>query len=452
MAWVLHFPSSERANADTMDRSGRPKDVSGRPSTGGDKMSFNPLEEKGIPLEKQLRSWSELNVKPYDKDQVHPYSRTRGILMNGVEVEAVMFSHQMARNTLDSEVKKMLAYLRRIEAQQQKAINWLIPGDESTIEVTLGYEQVAVDLTAWVAQNEADPYLKQVYDFALLEDFDHLYRYANLYQLIEGKKADQVCDDLTEIMPGRPTIFEHRDPRDEIRRPMTALAAEPQSVLNALTLLAGEQQTMNFYMTIGNRYQEPLARATYAEIALIEEQHVTHYESILDPAASWLENLVLHQWHECWLYWSFMQDEPDSRVRSLYELHCNMEIEHLRVACELMKTIEKRDPEMLLPAAGFERAMKFQPNKAYVRQVLEREVDVTSKHSDFVPVATLPDNDRYFQYQRQVNGDWCPTEEVISENSKKNGRDYRLETEGPHPVPGLRGDGETEYARRRTAA
>src|SRR3546814_17555011 len=87
-------------------------------------------------------------------------------------------------------------------------------------------------------------------------------------------------------MPGWPTIFEHRDPRDEIRRPMTALAADPQSVLNALTVMAAEQQTMNFYMTIGNRPQEPLARGLYAEIAEIEEQHVSHYESILDPPAT----------------------------------------------------------------------------------------------------------------------------------------------------------------------
>jgi hypothetical protein len=120
-------------------------------------MSFNPLHETGIPLANQLRNWSELNVQPYDKNSVHPYSRARGILLNGVEVEAVMFSHQMARNTLDPEVKKQLAWMRRIEAQQQKAINWLIPGDESTIEVTLGYEQVAVDLTAWLAQYEPDP-------------------------------------------------------------------------------------------------------------------------------------------------------------------------------------------------------------------------------------------------------------------------------------------------------
>jgi hypothetical protein len=420
-------------------------------------MDFNPLREKGIPLEKQLRSWRELNVKPYNKDDVHPYSRTRGILLNGIEVEAVMFSHQMARNTLDSQVKRELALLRRIEAQQQKAINWLIPGNETTIEVTLGYEQVAVDLTAWLAQHEPDPYLKQVYDFALLEDFDHLYRYANLYELIEGKKADEVCGDLTEIMPGRPTIFEHRDPRDEIRRPMTASAADPQSVLNGLTIVAAEQQTMSFYMNIGNRYQEPVARATYAEIGMIEEQHVTHYESILDPAASWLENLVLHQWHECWMYWSLMQDEKEARVRQLYERHCAMEIEHLRIACELMKRIERRDPESILRQSGFSTALAFKPNKEYVRRVLKEQVDLTAKDAEFVPVGTLADDDRYFTYQQRVNGDFSPTEEAIRANREKHGRDYRLETEGPHPVEGLRGDDErngaqTAYARRQRAA
>jgi hypothetical protein len=45
---------------------------------------------------------------------------------------------------------------------------------------------------------------------------------------------------LTEIMPGRPTIFEHRDPRDELRRPMTAPASKFQSILNALTVMSAE--------------------------------------------------------------------------------------------------------------------------------------------------------------------------------------------------------------------
>jgi rubrerythrin len=361
----------------------------------------------------------------------------------------------LARNTLDPEVKRQLALVRRVEAQQQKAMNWLIPGNETTLEVTLGYEQVAVDLTSWVAQNEPDAYLRQVYEFGLLEDFDHLYRYANLYDLLEGKKAEKIVGALTEITPGRPTIFEHRDPRDEIRRPMTSLAADPQSILNALTVMSAEQQTMNFYNTIGNRFVEPLARGLYLEIAQIEEQHVSHYESILDPSCSMLENLAFHEYNECWIYYSFMQEETDPKVKALYELHLAMEIEHLRIACELLKKVERRDPEEFLPSS-IERPLQFKENKAYVRQVLADQVELTSKATEFVPITALPEGDPYFAYNSTVNGDWVPTEEVIAKTIAERGDEYRLETEGPNPVPGLRREHErkessTEYAKRMAA-
>src|ERR1700712_1492868 len=305
-------------------------------------MSFNPLNERGIPLERQFRSWSELNVTPYDTRAVHPYTRCRVIAMNGIEVEAQFNSHQMARRTVDLGVKQHLAMVRRVEQQQQKAVNWLIPGDESVIANTIGYEQVAVDLTAWLARHEPDPYLKMVYEFALLEDYDHLYRYANLMDLMgEGRKAEEITGHLTEILPGRPTIFEHRDPHDELRRPMTLTAAHPQSVMNAITIVAAEQQTMNYYMNAGNRPIDPLARGIYLEIAQVEEQHVTHYESILDPSISWFTNLVLYEYNECWLYWSCLSTETDPRIKAIWELHLGMEIEHLRLACELMKQVER---------------------------------------------------------------------------------------------------------------
>jgi rubrerythrin len=415
-------------------------------------VSFNPLQERGLPLEKQFRNWRDLNVTPYDKDTVHPFGRCRGIVANGIEVESVMFSHSVARNTLDPELKRQLALVRRVEAQQQKAMNWLIPGDETTLEVTLGYEQVAVDLTSWVAQNEPDAYLRQVYEFGLLEDFDHLYRYANLYDLLDGKKAEKIVGALTEITPGRPTIFEHRDPRDEIRRPMTSLAADPQSILNALTVMSAEQQTMNFYNTIGNRFIEPLARGLYLEIAQIEEQHVSHYESILDPSCSMLENLAFHEYNECWIYYSFMQEETDPKVKALYELHLAMEIEHLRIACDMIRKVERRDPEEFLPAA-IERPLQFKENKAYVRQVLADQVELTSKETEFVPISSVPEGDRYFAYNGTVNAGWVPTEDVIAKTIDARGDEYRLETEGPNPVPGLRRSSErknagTDYSKR----
>ncbi|MCG5055281.1 MAG: hypothetical protein KA712_20145 [Myxococcales bacterium] len=408
-------------------------------------MSFNPLHERGIPLDRQLRSWSELNVTPYRTQDVHPYTRCRVIAMSGIEVEAIINSHQMARHTVDAGIKQQLAMVRRIEQQQHKAVNWLIPGDESTVAVTIGYEQVAVDLTAWLARHEPDPYLKKVYDFGLLEDYDHLYRYANLMDLMgETRKAQEITGDLTEILPGRPTIFEHRDPRDDLRRPMTLKAADIQSVCNALTIVSAEQQTMNYYMNVGNRPEQPLARGLYLEIAQIEEQHVSHYESILDPSLSWLTNLVLHEYNECWLYWSCLQTETDPRVKQIWELHLGMEIEHLRVAVQALASVEGRDAAEFLPEAGMPEPLTFEPNKAYVRDLLVNTSNWTSYDAQFVPVESLPPRHRYFAYQKRVNAGGVPSEQVIDEHRTAFGSDYRFATEGEHPLDSLRDAGPGE--------
>jgi rubrerythrin len=409
-------------------------------------MTFNPLAERGIPLDRQLRSWSELNVPPYDTRDVHPYTRCRVILMNGVEVEAAMFSHNFNRHLADVEMKQRLQRVRRVEQQQQKAVNWLIPGEaqENAVEVTIGYEQVAVDLTAWLARHEPDPYLKQVYEFGLLEDFDHLYRYANLMDLMgNGRRAEEITGDYTEITPGRPTIFEHRDPRDDIRRPMTVVAAHRQSILNAMTLVSAEQQTMNYYMTVGNRPTDPLARALYLEIAQIEEQHVSHYESCLDPNMSWLTNWVLHENHECWLYWSCFETETDPRIKALWELHLAMEIEHLRIAARALEEMEGKDAAELI-GAGYDQPMTFEENKAYLREVVAQQVQLTGWDSEFVPVDALPEGHRYFAYQAQVNAGGAPSEQVIERHRAEFGGEYRFETEGPHPVPSLRPEGPHE--------
>ena len=405
-------------------------------------MGFNPLQERGIPLEKQFRNWSELNVTPFDPMDVHPYTRCRVIFMNGIEVEAIMNSHQFARHTADLGIKQNLAMVRRVEQQQQKAVNWLLPPKGSPIETTIGYEQVAVDLTAWLARQEPDPYLTKVYEFALLEDFDHLYRYANLMDLMgDGKKAQDITGDLTEILPGRPTIFHHRDPHDTLRRPMTLTAADTQSVMNAITIVAAEQQTMNFYMNVGNMPENPLARALYLEIAQVEEEHVTHYESILDPTMGWLTNLVLHEYNECWLYWSCMQTEPNARIKALWELHLNMEIEHLRIACEMLREIDGIEAESFLPAGGMPEPLTFESNKEYVRDVLRRTSDWTPWDAQFVPVADLPPDHRFFAYQDQVHEGGVPSEEVIDRHREQFGQEYRLQTEGEHPVASLREDG-----------
>lgn len=401
-------------------------------------MGFNPLEEKGIPLEKQLRNWQELNITPYDKREVHPYTRTRIITMNGVEMESILFSHQFARHCEDTDIRRQLAMTRRIEAQQQKAVNWLIPGDESTLEVTIGYEQVAVDLTAWVARNEPDAYVRRAFEFGLLEDFDHLYRYANLMDMMGLPRAEEVTGQFTEIIPGRPTVAEHRHPHDEIRRPVDRTKADPLTVMHVMTVLAAEQQTMNFYQTVGNRPMEPLARGLYLEIAQIEEQHVTHYESLTDPRATWFEREVLHQLNECYLYHAFMNDEPDRRIKQLWEVHLAMEIEQLKAACEMMKKHERRDPAEFLPKE-LPKPIRFESNRGYIRKVLEEQMTLTGDGVEFVPVDKLPKDHRYFQYQKRVNVNGSsPSQQTVQRHIQERGQDYRLEVDGPHPVERFR--------------
>jgi hypothetical protein len=399
---------------------------------------MNPLEHAGMPVEDQFRSWSELNVEPFDKREVEPYTRTRVILMNGIEVESIMFSHQLARHTDNLEIKRALAESRRAEAMQQKVVNGLNPGDQTPLETTIGYEQTAVDLTAWLARHEPDPMLKQALDFALLEDFDHLYRFANLYELIDGKDATELTDHLTEITPGRPTIAEHRHPADDVRGHFNTHTVDPLSRLHVMTIVAGEQQTMSFYMNHGTDWIEPVARGLYAEIALIEEQHVTHYESLLDPLDSWLKQLVFHEYNEVYLYWSMLQQEQDRRIKAIWELHLDMELGQLRVAGDLLRRFEGVEPAEILPPDLPDTPVTFEPNKDYVRRILAEQVDLRADGLAYVPLQDLPSDHRYFDYQATVNAGGAPSETVIDENRAAHGDELRDETEGAHPIIDLR--------------
>lgn len=400
-------------------------------------MAFNPLDHRGRALEDQLRPWTELTVEPFDPREVHPYTRTRVILMNGIEVEATMFSHQFARHTDNLEIRRSLALTRRVEQQQQKIVNGLNPGTQSPLETTIGYEQVAVDLTAWLARHEADPLLRQALDFALLEDFDHLYRYANLYDLLDGKDAAELTGHLTEIMPGRPTALEHRHPYDDVRGHYETHTVHAQSRLNVMTIVAAEQQTMNYYMNHGAEFVEPIARGLYNEIAMIEEQHVTHYGSLLDPLDSWLKQLVFHEYDEVWLYWSMHRQETDPRIRMLWEEQLDLELGHLHEAARLLRRYEGVEAAEILPKELPEHPLTFESNVEYVRGVLATQVDLRTDGLGYASLEQLDDDQRSAAYQRSVELGASPSERVV-ERTRARAGEYRDELAGPHPVDWLR--------------
>jgi hypothetical protein len=165
---------------------------------------------------------------------------------------------------------------------------------------------------------------------------------------------------------------------------------------------------------------------------------VTHYESLLDPLDSWFQRELFHHYNECYMYWSFMKDEVDPRIRKIWELHLAMEIEHVRVAGEMLRRHEGVDPEQILPAE-LPEPTTFHENKRYVRDVLAAQLDLTGLGTEFVPVQALPPDARFFDYQRAVSGGVkVPSERVIARHVNQFGDDLRLTTEGPHPIPAMR--------------
>ena len=398
---------------------------------------MNPFSERPMPITGTFESFAALYPAPYDPKTVDPYTKCRIILMNGTEFEAVKFSHQMARHCRNQDLRRELAMTRRTEQQQQKKLSVLKPISESILEHTIGYEQLAVDLTAHLAQRVSCPQVREALDLALLEDFDHLYRYADLMETDTGEHAERLVGRYTEIMPGRPTISEHRFPKDGLPAPLSK-DAPLFDLLAASIITAAEQQTMNYYMNANGFYGNDIGRRLYQEIAMIEEQHVSQYEALQNPDMSWLECMLMHEYVECYLYWSCEQTETDGRIRRIWARHLEQEVAHLHKAAQLLEQYEGKHWQQVIPNPEFPAPLRLESNIPYVRALLTT-AQLTYKDMHPVPVQSLGAADPFFAYQRIVHDAQAPaaSHEVIERTIAASGQDYRYET-APHPVRELR--------------
>jgi rubrerythrin len=373
-------------------------------------MTLALFEDRGTPLDRQRFTWRELAGKPISKLNDDAFTRVRIILMNGIEMEALRFQHAAAR--MNGELRVALAQVRRVEHHQATKINWLLGADHSLIETTIGYEQVAIEVTAALAQQEPDAYLAQAYRFGLLEDFDHMYRFSALLDRLEGKDSNNILQSYTDVLPGRPTVVEHRAPENDVRRPFNRATAAPLTKLNALTLVAAEQQTHNYYMNIGPLFADPLARQLYAEIASIEQQHVTHYESLLDPEQSLLENWLMHEAMEAYTYYSCLQQEGNPRIKAIWERMLSYELGHLNLVAELFKKHERRDPQEIV-GSQLPEPIPFESQREFVRLTLAREVNLRASGPDFVEAEQEPQSS--LDYRNHMNSEGSPSETVAAD-------------------------------------
>ena len=344
-------------------------------------MTVDLLKDRGTPLAQQRFTWKELAHTPYSKLDDDAFTRVRVILMNGIEAESLRFSHACGR--MNRELQRELARVRRVEQHQQTLINWLNPPDQNVLETTIGFEQVAIAVTAAVAEKEPDAYLAQVYRFGLLEDFDHMYRYAALMDRVEGKDANNLLQSYTDILPGRPTVLQHRHPDDDIRAHYDRGTAALLTKLHAYTIVAAEWQTHDYYMNVGPTYADPVGRQLYAEIASVEEQHVTQYESIIDAGESWLEKWLLHEANEVYNYYSCVESERNKRIKAIWERFLDYELGQLRHVADLFEQYERRDAAEVLNAK-LPAPIAYVSHRDYVRSVLRNEINLTASGETFI--------------------------------------------------------------------
>ncbi|MGB9937025.1 MAG: hypothetical protein ACPK7O_04845 [Methanobacterium sp.] len=380
---------------------------------------FKPFNMESIPVEEQFMNWDEIVPEPYDKLNVDPFTRTRGILMNGIETNGVMMSHAIERMTNEPEIKKVIGQMRRADSMQQQVINWLNPADQTVLETTIGYEQVAVDLTANLAKNEPDQYVKSALDFALLEDFDHLFRFGVMLETLENGDPETITKGKTEIKPGRPTILHHRHPDESMRKHYDKDEANLKTKMNYHTITSGEQQTMLFYKEHGFMYSDPITKKLYSEIADVEQEHTTQYGQLGDPNETMLEKSAMMQLTEAYNYYSCAKTESDPRMKKLWENFAKMDIEHFNKCAELIKKYEGRDIEDIMKEDTIKSLIVFESNKDYVNKILEEQIDLMPSNMEFVRLADLPDDWSSFMFQITVNKATVPSEQVVKKSKSQ---------------------------------
>lgn len=370
-------------------------------------MTLNLFQDRGVALEHQRMSWKDMVGKPISKLDDDAFTRVRIILMNGVELDSLRTKQVALR--MNAPARVALAQLMRVEQHQATTINWLLGADHSPIETTIGYEQTAIEVTASVAQLEPDAYLAQGYRYALLEDFDHLYRYSALLDRLEGKDANNITQGYTDIVPARATWVHHRAPEHDLLEPYGA-DAQLATKLHALTLTGGEYQTHDYYMNIGPVFADPLARQLYAEIASVESQHITHYGSMLNPDETVLEKLLVGEACEVWNYAGCAQQETNPRVRAIWERFLDYELGHFQVVLKLFKDTERRDPAEVLGSGALPECIQFRSQREFVQRVVEEETGLRKNGTHFVDAEG--EGATSLAYRDAVNGAGSPSEAI----------------------------------------
>ena len=170
---------------------------------------------------------------------------------------------------------------------------------------------------------------------------------------------------------------------------------------------------------------------------MIEEQHVTGYGCLSDPSATMLESLLMHEYTECYLYYSCYMDETDKYIKDMYAEMFEEEVAHLHKAAELLQIYEGKHYLQIIPSPEFPELIKFKENINYVREIL-KSVRLSKDKENYVDVNMLSEKHDFFKYQNRINRNEnkVASHAAVDMHIRKFNKDYRY-TVRPHPVAKL---------------
>lgn len=389
---------------------------------------MNPYQTGAPRLSHGLRSWEDLLAVPVQTEN-HPLRRARLLL-------AAALWEDVPALRGDAEFIRQATLIRRVEWQQRLRFLSFLPGDPPC-ERLLTALFMLTELTASAAQLEKEPRARAVMDFLLPENCDMLYRTANLLSLEYSVSADDILCSQAELMPGRPCIAAHRHPYDDVQRPLRDAARKPQTFIN-LYLLRAAARSVSRMAAAALNTQSPQSQALYAELSLLLSEHATQYDGLLGEERSPQLRLLLRAYCGWCLYHGLAAQEENETLKTAYQEAETACCAHLHKARSLYLRAAGKDAPVPFEDEEAPAPPILCANKGYIRGAL-RNVGVTLRRGEHLPVGMLPAGADFFRYQQRLNSDLprVPSHAVVTAHILKTGQDFRSEL-APHPVEMLR--------------
>jgi hypothetical protein len=269
---------------------------------------FDPLDHPGLPVDHHGRRWREFDVEPVDTRATDPNTCCRISMMAAVEASAEHFDRQFAIRVEGADARRSVSSLGKGAAERHRHIAAVRAPARSAAEEAIDRERAAFDMAGWAARNERRPDRSAAYRQQAWQHLKRLRRYAEFGDRAHLAWADQIADEVDELWPPRTTA--------------PARSWAPSSpVTQPLSLL-----------------HDWMVHAAGRSVAGYRPESLE---------GEW-EALVVHESASCYLYYGFMAEEDDRRLKPIWELHLQMQLAHLRAASDLLQRYGGRDPQEVI--------------------------------------------------------------------------------------------------------